>query len=65
MGDDSNGRRETAIDFATKTVFGDPVTTEEKSEVIETLRELIAFFGSAPILRAIGDLGLTSDRAEF
>ena len=48
-----------AIDFATHTVHGDPITDGEKDEVIDTLRELVAFFGVPAITRAVADLGIT------
>ncbi len=50
---------EQAVEFATRTVFGDPVTTEEKDEVVETLRELVAYFGGPAIMRAITDCGIS------
>ncbi len=53
-----SGHRATALDFATKTVFGDPVTSEEKSEVVETLRELVTYFGAPAILRAVAELDI-------
>lgn len=59
----TNGHSATAIDFATSTVHGDPVTTDEKNEVIETLRELLHYFGESALLRAISDLGVVKTSA--
>lgn len=50
--------RPTAVDFATKNVWGDPLSEDERNECVETLKELVEAFGAPAILRAVAELGL-------
>lgn len=54
----SPDERPRAVDFATKNVWGDPLSTQERDECVETLRELVGAFGKGEILRAVAELGI-------
>jgi hypothetical protein len=59
MSSDSSPGKVTALDFATHNVWGDKLSAFERSECVDTIRELLEAFGAAEILSVIAQLGIT------